>query len=61
MIVSVKFCINLLAVLADKSAQKTCLIGTDGRQIDPLNSTIVPRMADKSVELIYYMLGTNGR
>ena len=30
--------------------KKTCPLGTDGWQIDPLDSTIVPRMADKSAE-----------
>ena len=38
--------------LADKSAQKTCLLATDGRQIGPFDSTIVPQMADKSAKLI---------
>ena len=40
--------------LADKSAYKFCLFGTDGRQIGPLDSIIVPRMADKSAELIVH-------
>ena len=40
--------------MADKSAQKTCLLGTDGRQIVPLDSTIVPQMADKSAILIVH-------
>ena len=41
--------------LADKSAQKTCLLGMDGRQIGPLHSTIVPRMVDKSAELTVHV------
>ena len=40
--------------LANKSAQKTCLLGMDVRQISPLDSTIVPWMADKSAELMIH-------
>ena len=43
--------LTLWLQLANKSTQKTCLLGTDGRQIGPLDSTIVARMADKSAEL----------
>ena len=40
--------------LANKSAQKTCLLCTDGQQIGPLDLTIGPWMADKLAELIVY-------
>ena len=37
--------------MAYKSTQKTRLFGIDGRQIDPLDSTIVAQIADKSAKL----------
>ena len=40
--------------LTNQSAQKSCLIGMFGRQIDPLHLTIVTQLADKSAELIIY-------
>ena len=40
--------------LTNKSAHRTCLLAMDGNQIDLHDSTIVPRMADKSTELIIY-------
>ena len=38
--------------LADKSVHRTCLFATEGRQIGPHDSTIVPWIADKSAKLI---------
>ena len=35
----------------DKLAQQTCLLSMSDRQNDSLDSIIVPRMADKSIEL----------
>ena len=52
-----KVCVCFLTLwlrLANKLAQNTCLLDLDGRQIGLLDSTIVPRMADKSVELIVH-------
>ena len=43
--------LTLWLQVTDKSAQKACLLGMDGRQIGPLDLTIVLWMADKSVEL----------
>ena len=51
----IKLILTLWLQLVDKSAQnKICLLGTDDRQIDPHDSTIVPWMADKSAELILH-------
>ena len=40
--------------LADKLAHRTCLLIMDSWQISSHDSTIVPRIADKSVELIIH-------
>ena len=45
--------------LADKSPQKSYLIGTFGRQIGPLDSTVLAHVADKLAELI--VLARHGR
>ena len=37
--------------LADNLAKKTCILGTDGQQIGPLDLTIVAQMTDKFAEL----------
>ena len=46
--------VELWLRLDDKLTQKTCLLGMDGRHIGPLDSTIVPRMANKSANLIVH-------
>ena len=54
-----KWAIYLLSLwlrLSNKSTQKTGLLGIDGRQIGPLDSTIVAWMADKSAELTVHIV-----
>ena len=46
------YTLTLWLQLANRLAKKTCLLAMDSWQIDPLDSTTVPQMANKSDELI---------